>query len=103
MPRAQLWIFPAPLWFEERKYHPVSGEPGQDTSSRPRGILEVHTRENRHGSKVNFIANSTTHIASAKRPDSYVALPDRLASSIQFFVEKCRLGLNRTALITKTE
>ena len=28
MLRAQLWIFPAPLWFEERKYHPVSGEPG---------------------------------------------------------------------------
>ena len=41
--------------------------------------------------------------SSAKRSTPYVPLPNRLASSIQLFVERCRLGLNRPTLITKTE
>ena len=41
----------------------------------------------------------------SKKSPPYVALPNRLASSIQFFVEKSWLGLNVNlqAPITKTE
>ena len=48
------------------------------------------------------VFHSSVHINKTDKP-LLVALPDRLASSIQFFVEECQFGLSLLSLITKIE
>jgi hypothetical protein len=83
--RTLLGISLAPLRFEERKHHPVSGEPGFARHKTYPVGREVHTKVGRRVSRAGFVVDSTTDISclcpSGKSPTENIST-DLVASSI---------------------